>query len=74
MSSTTMSESSLGHGKDVKLFQKDQIIGIKQRKHLKEISESTKLGSELLNALLKTQRTVGNHHLPEEMWSKKNLE
>lgn len=49
-----------GHGKDVRLFEKGHIFGIKQRKHLRRLQKLIQL--EMSNTLLKIRRIVGTHH------------
>lgn len=52
VASTTMSEeASCGCAKDVNLSQKDQFIGIKQRKHQRRTLKLLKMGKELSNAM-----------------------
>lgn len=54
---TTSGDVARGHGKDADLFQKSQIIGLRQAK------KRLKVDQELSNSLLKPGGLVMNHHL-----------
>ena len=55
-----MSEDiSSGHGKDVTLFQKAQIIDLHQAKKTKETDETTKTGLRTVQHIIKTWKESG---------------